>query len=152
MDANGVAVVSNEPDIANARLQFANGCVANITASRISLKKMRKMRLFQKDTYIAIDFLQGNSEVFRLKNPSVSTEQAKTHFVLGKVGDGDSARQIIYDRLEPPEGNALKMELESFINAIKTGVPPPVTGQDGCKALDVATTIVETIKKQIYRS
>lgn len=149
VDANGVAVVSLEPDIANARLQFENGCVANVTASRISQKKMRKMRLFQRDAYVSIDFLQGLSEVYRL----VGTEEASGRFsfpiTLGKLEQGARPRHIIYEKFEAPEGNALKMELESFLHAIQTGAPPPVTGEDGLRALEVATQITALIKQQV---
>ena len=147
IDANGVAVVSDEPDIANARLQFANGCVANVTASRISQKKMRKMRIFQRDAYVSIDFLQGLTEVFRLVSPEEAMNAGGFPVVLGKLDQGARQRHIIYDKLQAPEGNALKMELQSFINAIRAGTPPPVTGEDGRRALEVATTITEVIKK-----
>jgi predicted dehydrogenase len=147
IDASGVAVVSEEPDIANARLEFANGCVANVTASRISQKKMRKMRIFQRDAYVSIDFLQGLTEVFRLVSPEEAMAAGGFPVVLGKLDQGARPRHIIYDKLQAPEGNALKMELASFIHAIRTGTPPPVTGEDGRRALEVATTITEVIKK-----
>ncbi len=147
LDANGVAVVSAEADIANARLQFANGCVANVTASRISQQKMRKMRIFQRDAYVSIDFLQGLTEVFRLVSPEDAMSTGGFPVVLGKLDQGARQRHIIYDKLQAPEGNALKMELASFIHAIRTGTPPPVTGEDGRRALEVATTITEAIKK-----
>jgi len=147
IDANGVAVVSEEPDIANARLQFANGCVANVTASRISQKKMRKMRIFQRDAYVSLDFLQGLTEVFRLVSPEEAMSSGGFPVVLGKLDQGARQRHIVYEKLQAPEANALKMELQSFINAIRTGTPPPVTGEDGRRALEVATTITEVIKK-----
>ncbi|MDZ7359170.1 MAG: Gfo/Idh/MocA family oxidoreductase [candidate division KSB1 bacterium] len=147
IDANGVAVVSEEPDIANARLQFANGCVANVTASRISQKKMRKMRIFQRDAYVSLDFLQGLTEVFRLVSPEEAMAGGGFPVVLGKLDQGARQRHIVYEKLQAPEGNALKMELQSFINAIRTGMPPPVTGEDGRRALEVATTITEVIKR-----
>jgi predicted dehydrogenase len=147
IDASGVAVVSDEPDIANARLQFANGCVANVTASRISQKKMRKMRVFQRDAYVSIDFLQGLTEVFRLVSPDEAMQPGSFPVVLGKIDQGAHQRHIIYEKLQAPEGNALKMELQSFVNAIRAGTPPPVTGEDGRRALEVATTITEVIKK-----
>ncbi len=147
IDANGVAVVSEEPDIANARLQFANGCVANVTASRISQNKMRKMRIFQRDAYVSIDFLQGLTELFRLVSPEEAMTAGKFPVVLGKLDQGAHPRHIVYEKLQAPEGNALMMELESFIHSIRTGAPPPVTGEDGRRALEVATTITEVIKK-----
>ncbi len=149
--ANGVAVVSYEPDIANARLQFENGCVANVTASRISQKKMRKMRLFQRDAYVSIDFLQGLSEVFRMVSPEEASGRLSFPVVLGKIEQGARPRHILYEKLEAPEGNALKMEIESFLAAIQNNTPPPVTGEDGMRALEVATKITEMIKEQIER-
>lgn len=147
IDANGVAVVSDEPDIANARLQFANGCVVNVTASRISQHKMRKMRIFQRDAYVSIDFLLGLTEMFRLVSPEETLNASGFPVVLGKLDQGAHQRHILYEKLQAPEGNALKMELQSFIHAIRTGTPPPVTGEDGRRALEVATTITEVIKK-----
>jgi len=147
IDASGVAVISNEPDIANARLKFENGCVANVTASRISQKKMRKMRLFQRDAYISIDFLQGLSEVFKLVPADTPMNPSSLPLILGKIDQGEKKRQIIYEKLQAPEGNALKMELESFLEAIANGTPPPVTGEDGLRALEVASAITEMIKK-----
>jgi len=149
IDANGVAVVSDEPDIANARLQFANGCVANVTASRISQQKMRKMRIFQRDAYVSIDFLQGLTEVFRLVLPEEAMASGRFPVVLGKLDQGAHQRHIIYEKLQAPEGNALKMELQSFVHAIRTNTPPPVTGEDGRRALEVATTITTVIKSNI---
>lgn len=149
VDANGVAVVSHEPDIANARLQFANGCVANVTASRISQKKMRKMRLFQRDAYISIDFLQGFSEIFRLTAPDEAVRGMAFPLVLGKLDQGARPRHIVYEKMDAPEGNALRMELESFVHAIQHAAPPPVTGEDGLRALEVATQITAMIKEQI---
>lgn len=149
IDASGVAVISQEPDLANARLQFGNGCVANVTASRISLRKMRKMRLFQRDAYISVDFLQGLSEVFRLDHGGAPQRSTTSRFSLGKTAGSEQERFILYDRLETSEGNALRMELESFVNAIVTGTPPPVTGEDGRRALEIATTITDIIKRQV---
>ncbi len=147
--ANGVAVVSYEPDLANARLQFENGCVANVTASRISQKKMRKMRLFQRDAYVSIDFLLGLSEMYRLVSPEEAGGKFSFPLTLGKIEQGARPRHILYEKLEAPEGNALKMELESFISSIQNGTLPPVTGEDGLRALEVATKITEMIKQQI---
>lgn len=147
IDASGVAVISNEPDIANARLKFANGCVANVTASRISRKKMRKMRLFQRDAYISIDFLQGLTEMFKLVPADTPLDPSSLPLVLGKIDQGEKKRHIIYEKLQAPESNALKLELESFLEAINNGTPPPVTGEDGLRALEVASTITEMIKK-----
>jgi predicted dehydrogenase len=143
VDANGVAVVSGSEDIANARLQFENGCVANVTASRISQNKMRKMRLFQNDAYISIDFSQGLAEVFRLVDESDA--QAKPTMLLGKIDQGTRKRLIVYEQPEVKEVNALKVELEMFAKSILSGSQPPVTGRDGLQALEVAKEIMSAI-------
>ncbi len=144
IDANGVAVVSDSVDIANARIQFKNGCVANVTASRISQKKMRKMRMFQRDAYITIDFLQGLSEIYRLVKPDEET----LGISYGEIGVGEKRKKVIYEQPEIPEINAMKYEQEKFIEAIKNNTKPIVTGEDGLKALWVAETIIEIISNQ----
>ncbi len=144
--ANGVAVVTDTIDIANARLQFQNGCVANVTASRISKSRMRKMRLFQKDAYVSVDFIEGLSEIFRLVDPSDEKFQSTT--MLGMLENANSNKKIIYDRPPRKEINALKYELELFINAVQNDKTPQVTAEDGLRALEVAQTIVDKISKQ----
>ncbi len=146
IEANGVAVVSDSADIANARIQFRNGCVANVTASRISQQKMRKMRLFQQDAYISIDFAQGLAEVFRLVDEGNTT--ARPTMLLGKIDQGKRKREIIYEQPEVKEINALKYELELFIAAVLGGTEPPVTGKDGMQALEVAREILQRIDEQ----
>lgn len=146
IDAKGVAVVSDSADIANARIQFENGCVANVTASRISQQKMRKMRLFQQDAYISIDFAQGLAEVFRLVDEG--DKNAKPTMLLGKIDQGTRKRDIIYEQPEVKEVNALKYELEMFIRAILNDTEPPVTGKDGMQALEVAREIMTRIEAQ----
>jgi predicted dehydrogenase len=143
VDANGVSVVSGSEDIANARLQFENGCVANVTASRISQNKMRKMRLFQTDAYISIDFSQGLSEVFRLVDEG--DPNVRPTMMLGKIDQGSRKRVIVYERPEVKEVNALKYELELFARSVQDGTEPPVTGHDGLQALEVAQEILEKI-------
>jgi predicted dehydrogenase len=149
IDANGVAVVSDSEDIANARLQFENGCVANVTASRISQNKMRKMRLFQQDAYISIDFSQGLAEVFRLVDEGDST--AKPTMMLGKIDQGHKKRLIVYEQPEVKEVNALKYELELFVTSVRDGSEPPVTGRDGLQALEVAQEILRMISANTAR-
>lgn len=149
IDANGVAVVSESADIANARLQFENGCVANVTASRISQNKMRKMRLFQKDAYISIDFAQGLAEVFRLVDEGDS--KVRSTMLLGKIEQGARKRAIVYERPEVKEVNALKHELELFVRSVKDDCEPPVTGHDGLQALEVAEEIMKRIESQTIR-
>ncbi len=146
IDANGVAVVSDNVDIANARIQFENGCVANVTASRISQKKMRKMRLFQRDAYISVDFLDGVAEVFRLVDASDASAEAT--MMLGAIDAGTKKRNIIYERPEIKEVNALKYELELFTDAVWNNHEPIVTGEDGLRALQVAHDIMEKIGQQ----
>lgn len=149
VDANGVAVVSDSVDIANARLQFENGCVANVTASRISQKKMRKMRLFQKDAYISIDFSEKQAEVFRLVGDGEPS--AKGAMMLGQIGSAKHKRNIVYELPTVEEVNALKYELELFAHAIRTNTPPPVTGEEGKRALEVAHMILQRISEQTVK-
>ncbi len=142
IDASGVAVVSDEVDIANARLQFANGCVANVTASRISQRKMRKMRLFQRDAYISIDFLQRLSEIFRIIDQE---EGQPSTVVLGQIEKGKRKRHIIYEQPQAPEGDAMRAEWQAFLDAVKNNSRPIVNGDDGLKALKVAEEITRII-------
>ena len=146
IDANGVAVVSESVDVANARLQFENGCVANVTASRISQRKMRKMRLFQRDEYISIDFLEGMAEVFRLVGED--EPEAKGTMMLGELGAGTQKRKIVYEQPQVKETNALKYELQLFIKAIQENRSPIIDAEDGKRALEVAHAIMEKIQQQ----
>ena len=146
VDANGVAIVSENIDIANARLKFQNGSVANVTASRISQKKMRKMRIFQDDAYISIDFLTGSSEIFRLAAENESSNNFV--FSLGQIQKGAVQRNIVYEKPEVKEVNALKYEQELFIDSIRNNTEPVVDGNDGMNAIVVASMILEQIKSQ----
>jgi len=148
IDASGVAVISHEVDIANARIQFKNGAVVNVTASRISQKKMRKMRLFQRNAYISIDFLQKFSEIYRLVD-SNSTESSKFGIPI-QMGDLKESTKIIYEKPLIEEQNALKIELSSFIRAVQNKEQPLVTGEDGVRALKVAIEITQKIKDQLH--
>lgn len=145
VEASGVAVVSDTLDIANARLQFENGAVANVTASRISQKKMRKMRMFQRDAYISLDFISGVSEVFRLTDPGESFSIPSLTF--GEIGVGDKKRSIVYEQPEVKEVNALKYEIELFSDAVINNKKPVVSGEDGLRALKVAEAIIEKINQ-----
>jgi len=150
IDASGVAVITNEVDIANARLSFANGCVANITASRISQKKMRKMRLFQRNAYIGIDFLQKFSEIYRLIDPgAVTTPSNQIPIELASLDQNGTAKKIIYERRQGEDSNALKMELQSFLDAVRSGTRPAVSGEEAREALRVAIEITDMIKSQL---
>jgi predicted dehydrogenase len=144
--ANGIAVVSDTVDIANARLQFDNGCVANVTASRISQKKMRKMRFFQRDAYISVDFLDGLAEVFRLVEADDAA--ANTTMMLGEITSGARKRNIIYEQPEVKQVNALQYELEQFVDAIQNDRQPAVTAEEGMRALQVAQEIMVRIASQ----
>lgn len=145
VEASGVAVVSDTLDIANARIEFENGAVANVTASRISQKKMRKMRIFQKDSYISIDFNSGVSEVFRLIPADEIINPASITF--GEMGVGAKKKRIIYEQPEVKEVNALKHELSLFIDSIKNNTRPVVSGEDGLRAIIVAELIINKINE-----
>ncbi len=147
VEASGVAVVSDSIDIANARIQFENGAVANVTASRISQKKMRKMRIFQKDNYISLDFITGVSEVYRLVPVDEKIDSAFISF--GEIGVGDRKKRVVYEQPELKEINALKYELELFIDSILNNSRTVVSGEDGLKALKVADIILNKIDESI---
>jgi len=145
VSASGVAVVSDTPDIANARIEFDNGCVANLTASRISLKNMRKSRFFQRDAYISVDFLKKELEVVRIKDAEKSSG-FPVGFMLD-LGPGKGTKQILFDKPEIKPTNAIKTELESFYSAIINNTTPPVTINDGYSALELAHKIIEKINQ-----
>jgi predicted dehydrogenase len=143
ISASGVAVVSDTPDITNARLEFDNGCVANLTASRISMKNMRKTRFFQKDAYISVDFLEKEANIVRLKNVEGEPDPLSVTIDLGK---GKGYKQIYFDTPKPLPVNAIKRELETFYEAIVNDTTPIVSIDDGYKALDVAYKIINKLK------
>lgn len=139
ISANGVSVMSDTPDIANVRIEFDNGCVANLTSSRISLKKMRKMRIFQKDAYIGIDFLDKKAEIIKLNSPgdkNVFTFDIETNHGKKTIA---IANPVVED------GNAIKMELEAFKQSILENKETAVTIFDGFSAMEVAHNILEKI-------
>ena len=139
ISANGVAVMSDTPDIANVRIEFDNGCVANLTSSRISMKKMRKMRLFQKDAYIGIDFLEKKTEVIKLNAPG------DTNVFTFDIETNNGKKTIAIANPVIEDGNAIKMELEAFYNAIVNNTDTPVNVLDGFRAMDVAHQILDKI-------
>jgi len=149
VDANGVAVVSDNVDIANARIMFKNGAVANVTASRISQKKMRKMRIFQKDAYISLDFVTGVSEIYRLLQ--VDEKQSGPTISFGEIGVGSNKKRLIYEQPVVKEINALYYELELFVNSVTEKTKPIVSGEDGLKALKVANLILKRIDESQSR-
>lgn len=139
ISASGVSVASESADIANARIEFDNGCVANLTSSRISMKKMRKMRLFQRDAYIGIDFLDKKTEVIQLKEEG----KAKGMFDLPlELPDGER-KTLSVNMPEVKEGNAIRMELQEFADAVNNDQPVRVSVFDGYNAMDVAHQILK---------
>ena len=148
ISTSGVAVATDNADITNARIEFENGCVANLTASRISLKKMRKTRVFQKDAYVSIDFLEKKTEIV-----SLSEESSWNPFVMNIEVDSDGNKKSV--NLHKPrvkQLNAIQEELVSFAMAIQNNSLPLVTLNDGCKALRVAHTIIEKINERITKT
>ena len=140
ISASGVAVMTETPDIANVRIEFLNGCVANLTSSRISMKKMRKMRLFQKDAYIGIDFLDKKTEIIRLKG-----EHENEDLFSFDIETPNGARTIAVENPEPININAIKAELSAFRDAIVNNTPTIVSEYDGFMALEVAHQILDKI-------
>ena len=137
--ASGVTVISETPDIANARVEFENGCVANLTASRISMKNMRKSRFFQKDAYISIDFLEKKSEVVRMKDVPEHPDE----FAMILQNAEGVKKQIYFDNTEITPNNAILDELESFAEAINNNTKPIVSLSQGTNALRLAQRIID---------
>jgi predicted dehydrogenase len=144
VSASGVAVISDTHDITNARLEFENGAVANLTASRISLKNMRKSRFFQKDAYISVDFLTKELEVVRMQDV---VGEADPFDIVLDLGPNKAPKKIFIDKPELQEINAIKDELKSFYDAITQNVSLKVTVEDGCAAMEVAMEIIEKLKQ-----
>ncbi len=152
IDASGVAVVSEELDIANARIKFENGAVANVTASRISQTPMRKLRIFAKDAYLSLDFGTKSVEVFRLVGMGrvvggVPAAHSGLTMKLGEIDKGDVPRTIVYEKPDVREINPLKYELELFREEITNDTAPVVSGDDGLRALRVAEMILRAIEE-----
>lgn len=138
ISASGVSVISETPDIANARIEFENGCVANLTASRISLKNMRKSRFFQRDAYISVDFFEKKCEVVKMKDAPKDPDD----FAMILQNAEGVKKQIYFDNPSVPANNAILDELDTFANAINTNTNPIVTLEHGTKALEVALQII----------
>jgi len=152
IDAAGASVISRHEDVANARILFRNGCVANVTASRVSLKTMRKIRIFEKDCYISIDCLDRKATVIR-KSPKLTVESIDVEKIDASTiadlkgflfGDLLKIEKIKMDDYEP-----LQRELEAFINSVRNNEPPVVSGEDGLKAVKTAASIVDEINKTL---
>ena len=141
--ASGVAIVSDSHDITNARIEFENGCVANLTASRISLKNMRKSRFFQKDAYVGVDFLNKTLEVVRMQD--LDGEADPFDFIMD-LGENKSKKKILIDKPDLAATNAILEELKAFAFSINNKVPAKVTIEDGYNAMDVAYRIIEKLK------
>lgn len=140
ISASGVSVVSDSPDITNARIEFENGCVANLTASRISMKNMRKSRFFQKDAYISVDFLTKETEIVRMTDVQGEPDPFDVVF---DPGNGKPVKKVYFDKPKIGELNAIKEELRSFHQAITADEEPVVTIHDGFYALHVAQQILD---------
>ena len=143
ISASGVGVMTDTPDIANVRIEFHNGCVANLTSSRISMKKMRKIRLFQKDSYIGIDFLNKKTEIIKLK------EAKDSNVFAFDIETPTGTKTIAMANPIVPEVNAIKKELEEFRDAILNNTKTVVSEMDGLMAMDVAHQILEKIGNNV---
>ena len=139
--ASGVSVVSDTPDISNARIEFENGCVANLTASRLSMKQMRKMRIFRKDAYISVDFFEKETQIIQLH------DQAEGNNIAMEIDTQSGTKYISMSMPEVPEVNAIKEELSTFANAILNDTDVVVSGEDGYKALKLAHEIIAAISQ-----
>lgn len=146
ISASGVAVMTETPDIANVRLEFNNGCVANLTSSRISMKKMRKMRLFQKDAYIGVDFLEKKTEIIQMN------DQADGQAFSFDIETPSGTRKIAITNPEIKEGNAIRTELEEFVASINNDTRPVVNEIDGLRAMEVAHQILHKMQNNLSLS
>ena len=141
ISSSGVSVISNTPDIANARIEFQNGAVANLTSSRISLKNMRKLRFFQKETYISVDLYNKKAEVVKMVDAPKQLDQ----FALTLENAEGKKKQIIYKNPKVVNNNAIQIELENFANSINNGIKSIVSLEDGTRALKVAYSIINSM-------
>ena len=147
ISASGVSVISGQPDIANARINFSNGAVANLTASRIALKKMRKMRLFQPNAYITMDFMQKKTDIMHLRDYRPEDEQDFLPLILD-LGENKGKKRIFIESPNDIQVNAIATELSLFAQSILNNKPCEVSAEDGYKALEVAYRIMDCMKKQ----
>jgi predicted dehydrogenase len=142
--ASGISVISETPDIANARIEFENGCVANLTASRISMKNMRKTRFFQKDAYISVNFLSKEAEIVRIQDAPETPDE----FAMILQNDEGLKKQIYFESPDVLESNAILDELETFADAIINNTNPIVTLSNGTEALRIAQWVIDCFKKE----
>jgi len=145
VQASGVSVVSDTPDIANARIAFANGCVANLTASRISMKNMRKSRFFQRDAYISVDMLTKEAEIIRMRTVEGEPDPFAVTIALG---EGKGHREISFEKPEVPVVNAIREELKAFASSILNNTPTAVPITDGAAALETAHRVLAGMRTQ----
>ena len=147
IDANGISILTDSIDIANAKIRFYNGTIANITSSRVAQDHVRKTKIFQQDLYITIDFLLGLTEIYRVLDPSDpdpnAIQDAPFHY-------GGKDKKIIYEKPDLPLFDALKAELENFTNSVKGLATPIVDGQAGKNALELATNIHDLILEDLH--
>ncbi len=147
VSASGVAVMSHTPDIANARVEFENGCVANLTASRISLKQMRKMRIFQPFAYISLDFLEKNAQIVQLFAPDAADLPPQDQLM---EFDTPAGKKWLHMQMpEAPPVNAIQRELETFYDSIVQNTTPVVSLLDGFRALELAHRILKEVEKRV---
>ncbi|MEM7104526.1 MAG: Gfo/Idh/MocA family oxidoreductase [Bacteroidota bacterium] len=146
--ASGVGVIGKLPDIANARIEFENGCVANLTASRMSFKQMRKLRLFQQDAYISMDFLEKETTIIRLYEEG--NEHIPEGISLMELNTDEAKKFVHIEQAETIPANAIQDELKAFANAILEGKTPAVSLEDGYRALKLAFGILNEIEKQKF--
>jgi len=145
IDANGVAVLTNTPDICNVRLTFENGCVANLTASRISTNQMRKMRIFQNNAYISIDFGKPDVDIFKLYDQGSEPKDYNPTTMLGSIDLGIKNKNIYFEKPEIPQINAIAEEHVAFVDSIINGRDVKVTAEDATEALRIAEEISKLI-------
>lgn len=150
VSASGVSVISDNVDIANARIEFENGCVANLTSSRVSLKTERKMRIFQKNTYLTLDFHKKEVSVFKLRELG-DDEKSNSPFVIDP-GNGRARKEVSFVTPKMPETNAIKMELELFAQSIINNTVPEVTVNQGYQSLVLAHKVLDKIEEQLQKS
>ena len=150
ISASGLPVISDNIDIANARIEFENGCVANLTASRVSLKTERKLRIFQKNAYITIDFFKKELNVFQMRE--IEDDEDLTDKMVIDPGDGKTKKEILYNSPKPENVNAIKLELECFAEAIIKDQKPVVSIEDGFRSLQLAHSVLDKIENLMLKS
>src|SRR5690606_38059160 len=143
--ANGVAIVSDSPDICNARIEFENGTVANLTASRISMKNMRKMRFFQRDAYVSVDFLEKQTEILKLSDLDGETDPVSTDT---DIWPKKNKKQVWINKTEVKEQNAIQEKKKAFNNSIITRKYPAVCPYDGLRAVETSALISEKVESE----